>query len=194
MIFQRVYRLDNRGRKVLTTVLMAAIVATAVIATFLVTARLGSAIGPPGATLYENINFNNDPKNPDGRSLTVSEDIACLKDAPFDFDDITSSITVTPGTLVVLYENCGFKGKSEAFTEHDNDLNEGNVILNDKASSVRITEDDQSLGADHKELLARVDALAAEIAARFDEIDAELVVLKDRVGEPEVLGDRAMSY
>lgn len=181
----------SRRNTITTAAMMATLVVAAVIVTFVVTSQSGSAIGPPGGTLYENTNFNNDPKHPGGRSLEVSTDIACLADDPHDFDNITSSITVTPGTIVVLYEDCDFGGKSETFIQHDNDLRDWNVILDNKASSIRIFPDDQSLGADHKELLARIEKLSQDIDTRFDAIDAELLVLKNRIGEPELLGDPA---
>ena len=78
------------------TPLTAAVIAAAVVLAFLLTPQSSSAIEPPGATLYENINFNRNfnegPTGPGGRELVVTGNIACLHDPLFDFDNIASSL------------------------------------------------------------------------------------------------------
>ena len=155
---------------------LAVIVFAAAVAAFASNARSVSAIGPPEATLYENVNFNNDPQNLGGRSLTITGDISCLQSAPFNFPSESRSIEVVPGTIAVLFEKCDYQGKAAAYTDHDADLatgtdNEGNV----KVASVRIIPNRQSLGNDHNELLDKLVESVAELNLRIDTLEADLL-------------------
>ena len=145
-------------------------------------------IGNPGVTLYENPNFNNDPDQPGGSSLQVTESISCLTSQ--SFDNLTESIQVRPGTTVVLFTECGFLGTAEAFDGHDGNLNDNkNLLVGSRGgnqvsvSSVIIIKDDESAGEEHEQLLNqliqsasdltdRIDALDAELNERFDTVDA----------------------
>ena len=130
----------NSAQRKMVTLLTVGIMAVALVA--MLTAGTASAIGPPEATLYENKDFNNDGKK---------TDISCLADSPHNFDNKTHSIKVNPGTIVTVFDKCGFDGKSETFSAHDSDLH-GNDIGKDKVSSIKISVNGQSLGNDHQEL------------------------------------------
>jgi hypothetical protein len=139
----------NSAQRKMVTLLTVGIMAVALVA--MLTAGTASAIGPPEATLYENKDFNNDGKKPGGDTLVVTGDISCLADSPHNFDNKTHSIKVNPGTIVTVFDKCGFDGKSETFSAHDSDLH-GNDIGKDKVSSIKISVNGQSLGNDHQEL------------------------------------------
>ena len=115
---QVIGRLNNRA----AFIMMAVVLVVSAVAAFASNASTVSANEPPGATLYEEINFNNDPKHSGGASLTTNVDIACIQKSPHFFPKTARSLKVVPGTIVILYEKCNYQGKSAGFMEHDGDL------------------------------------------------------------------------
>jgi hypothetical protein len=82
-----------------------------------------------GVTLYEGPRLT-------GESLTVDRDSFDLSDTRFGARR-TTSIDVTPGCRVTLFERSGYRGYSQEFFERDNDL--GNTRLGRQSvSSVRV--------------------------------------------------------
>ena len=161
-------------------VLAVAMVIAAVTAISPGTASAQELIGNPGVTLYENPNYNNDPDQPGGRSLPLSESVSCLKAE--SFDNLTESIQVRPGTKVVLFTKCGFEGKAKAFSEHDSDLNDNPILKGSgggakggttvSVSSVLIIKDTESDGAEHEQLHNRVNKT-------FDDLEVRMNLLED---------------
>lgn len=152
--------------KVFVLVLVAVLVAAAAFASTI----LPVFATEPGAILFEQINFNNDPQHPGGSIATITEDIACLQDTPFNFPENrkTRSVKVVPGTIVILYQKCNFLGNAATFMAHDSNLTKNHgVVFAGKVKSVRIILDEQSL------------------AVRLDAIDEKLDDLLTRVGTPD---------
>jgi len=104
---------------------------------------------PFTATLYHNIKFN-------GRATLFNQDDSCLekwdppwktppgKGGPHVGRNTASSLELSPGTRVTLYEECDFKGKSVTYLADDDDLRddtwEGDAKSpNDRVASIRIT-------------------------------------------------------
>ena len=67
-----------------------------------------------------------------GRAKTFSGDTAWVGD---DFNDITSSLKVSPGYCVILYENMNYVGRSKQFCQDTPFVGDG---FNDTASSFRV--------------------------------------------------------
>ena len=165
----------TRAKSIPVLAAVAIVLAAAAVAAFASNTTSVFAIDPPGATLYEQINFNNDPKHPGGASLTITEDISCLQSDPINFPVRARSLKVVPGTIVILYEKCNFQGKAAVFLQHVSDLGAfHDVKFNEKVASVRIIFDDRSLGNDHKELLARLKAVESQLNARMDAHDLNI--------------------
>jgi hypothetical protein len=94
----------------------------------LLSADAGSA-QPAGATLFEGLRLT-------GERITVDRDVFDLNDTPFGARR-TSSVDVSRGCRVTLFERSGYRGVSVELTERDNDL--GNTRLGrDSVSSVRV--------------------------------------------------------
>ena len=84
---------------------------------------------PPGVTLYDGVWLS-------GERITVDRDVFDLNDTPFGARR-TSSVGVSRGCRVTLYELSGYRGRSIELTERDNDL--GNTRLGrDSVSSLRV--------------------------------------------------------
>ena len=167
-----------KSRSVLA-VLAIVMVAAGVTAVSPETASAQELIGNPGVTLYENPYYNNDPDQPGGLSLQVTESISCLTSQ--SFDNLTESIQVRPGTTVVLFTECGFLGKAESFSENDSDLNDNSALVVGarggvqlSISSVLIIEDTESDGAEHQQLLNQLLQTFADLNARADTLNADL--------------------
>jgi hypothetical protein len=104
------------------------ILCPALLAAALLSADAASA-QPAGATLFEGLRLT-------GERITVDRDVFDLNDTPFGARR-TSSVDVSRGCRVTLFERSGYRGVSVELTEHDNDL--GNTRLGrDAVSSVRV--------------------------------------------------------
>ena len=100
----------------------------ALLAAALLSADAGSA-QPAGATLFEGVRLT-------GARITLDRDVFDLNDTPFGARR-TSSVDVSRGCRVVLYERSGYRGQSLELLERDNDL--GNTRLGrESVGSVRV--------------------------------------------------------
>jgi len=86
-------------------------------------------------TLYRDINY----LAYSGPSITLGANTPDLKTV--GFNDMASSLRVSPGTTVALFEHANYLGACTAFTANDPDLSNNPVNLNDRVSSVLFGKD-----------------------------------------------------